>query len=96
MITLVKFFAEWCGPCKVMSTVLEPIKEEYKDKVIFTDVDIDNNPELRAQYVINSVPTFIIIKDAAVVDRKVGSMTATAIQEWLDEFGDIQPEVLPE
>ena len=96
MITLVKFKAEWCGPCKAMTKVMEPILEEYKNRIIFTDVDVDDNPDLRAQYVVNSIPTFIIIKDAVVVDRRNGSMTASAMRAWLDGFGNLQSEIFPE
>lgn len=96
-ITFVKFYADWCNPCKAMIPVMESLKSQYKEEVIFVDVNIDDNPQIKVEYNIQGIPAYMIIKDAVVVDRKAGSKTATELKEWIDGFlGTVQPDLLPE
>jgi thioredoxin-like negative regulator of GroEL len=98
MITVTKFYADWCNPCKRMTVVLEEnVKPFYlKDEVSFVDIDIDANPNLRTEYGINSIPAFVLIKNKEVVSTKIGSCSASDMRAWIDEFRAIQPEVLSE
>jgi thioredoxin len=84
MLTVIKFFADWCGPCKAMQPTWEKLQEELKDEVIFSSIDIDANSQIRAEYGIRSIPTFVLIEDGEEVDRKNGSMTYTEMKEWLE------------
>lgn len=84
MLTLLKFHAEWCNPCKAMAPIVEQIKDEYSDTLIVQDVNIDDNPQLRADYSVRSIPTFVLIKDGKEIDRKNGSGTLSEMMEWLD------------
>lgn len=85
MLTLLKFKAEWCGPCKAMLPTMDAIKEEFKDTVIVSDVDIDDNPQLRVEYHIRSIPAFVLIKDRKEIARSVGSKTLSEMKDWLNE-----------
>lgn len=71
---LVDFFATWCGPCKMLSPVLESVAEKMKDKVTFVKVDVDRSPDLAAKFGVMSVPTMIMFKNGRQVDAFSGYM----------------------
>lgn len=73
-LTLVDFFATWCGPCKMMHPVLEQLKENLGDKIRIIKLDVDNNEEISAQYNIQSVPTLLLFRKGEVVWRQSGAM----------------------
>ena len=77
-IVLVDFYADWCGPCKIFSPILEDISNEY-DSVKVVKVNIDDEIELAQHYGVTSVPTLIIIQNGRVVDRSVGAVSKLAI-----------------
>lgn len=77
-IVLVDFYADWCGPCKIFSPILEDISNEY-DSVKVVKVNIDDEIELAQHYGVTSVPTLIIIQNGKVVDRSVGAVSKLAI-----------------
>lgn len=82
---LVDFWATWCGPCQMLGPVIEQLAEEYEGKdVVVGKVDVDENPELAARYGVMSVPTVILFKTGAEVDRKVGVMPYDVYAELLD------------
>ena len=68
-IVLVDFYAQWCGPCRMISPVLEQLHEEYDGKVKFVKVDIDVNPETAKEYGVMSIPNLLIFKDGELADR---------------------------
>lgn len=72
-VTLVDFWAKWCGPCKMLAPVLEAVEEEL-EQVKFVKVDVDENGELADKYQISTIPTLLIFKDGKVVDTLVGFM----------------------
>lgn len=71
---LVDFFATWCGPCKMLSPVLESVAEKMKDKVTIVKVDVDRSPDLAAKFGVMSVPTMIMFKNGRQVDAFSGYM----------------------
>jgi thioredoxin 1 len=71
-LTLVDFWAEWCGPCRTMGPVVEKLSEEYAGKVNIGKLDVDHNPKVCGKYGITSIPTILFIKDGKVVDKTVG------------------------
>ena len=83
--TLVDFFATWCGPCKVQGPILEEVKAKMGDEVQIIKIDVDRNPELSAQYRIQSVPTLILFKDGEAVWRGYGVHQAHQLETKLAE-----------
>ncbi|MBW0145066.1 thioredoxin TrxA [Sphingomicrobium clamense] len=81
---LVDFWAEWCGPCRMIGPALEEISDEMGDKVTIAKVNIDENPEAPAKYGVRGIPTMLLFKDGEVVAQKVGAAPKGAIQQWLE------------
>ncbi|PZN57712.1 MAG: thioredoxin [Proteobacteria bacterium] len=80
---VVDFWAEWCGPCKMIGPSLEEIASELQGKVKIAKLNIDENPELAAQYGVRSIPTLMIFKGGEVADIKVGAAPKTALSHWI-------------
>jgi thioredoxin 1 len=80
---VVDFWAEWCGPCKMIAPALEEISAELTGKVKVAKLNIDENPELAAQYGVRSIPTLAIFKGGAIADIKVGAAPKTALNAWI-------------
>lgn len=81
---VVDFWAEWCGPCKMIAPALEEISTELAGKVKVAKLNIDENPELAAQYGVRSIPTLMIFKGGEVADMKVGAAPKTALSHWIN------------
>jgi thioredoxin 1 len=81
---VVVFWAEWCGPCKMIGPSLEEIAAELGGKVKIAKLNIDENPELAAQFGVRSIPTLMIFKDGEVADMKVGAAPKTALSHWIN------------
>lgn len=81
---VVDFWAEWCGPCKMIGPSLEEISNELGSKVKIAKLNIDENPELAAQFGVRSIPTLMIFKDGQVADTKVGAAPKTALSQWIN------------
>lgn len=73
-ITLVDFWAEWCGPCKMIAPVLEELSDEYDGKAKIAKLDVDSNPVFSAKYVIRSIPTLMLFKDGEQLDVVQGAV----------------------
>lgn len=82
---VVDFWAEWCGPCKMISPALEEISAEMNGKIKVAKLNIDENPELAAQYGVRSIPTLMLFKNGEVADVKVGAAPKTALSAWIGE-----------
>ncbi|MBX9456977.1 MAG: thioredoxin [Rhizobium sp.] len=80
---VVDFWAEWCGPCKMIAPALEEISVELSGKVKVAKLNIDDNPELAAQFGVRSIPTLAIFKEGKVADIKVGAAPKTALSAWI-------------
>ncbi|OOM71632.1 thioredoxin [Clostridium puniceum] len=83
-ITVVDFFATWCGPCKMLAPVLEGLSGEMEGKARFIKVDIDQSLELANEFQISSVPTMIIFKDGQKVEQLVGFLPKEKIQQAVE------------
>lgn len=82
-LTLVDFFATWCGPCKMMHPVLEQLKAELGDAIRIIKIDVDNNEEISAEYSIQSVPTLMLFKNGNVVWRQSGARSANELKSLI-------------
>ncbi len=71
---LVDFYADWCGPCKAMTPVIQNLAKEYKDKLKIIKIDVDKNPQVAAQYRVQGIPTFVLFDKGQVLWRKSGAM----------------------
>lgn len=81
---LVDFWAEWCGPCKMIAPIVEEIASEYDGKAVISKVDVDNNQDLSVKFGIRSIPTLLIFKNGEVVDKVVGATTKNLLTSKLD------------
>ena len=80
---LVDFWAEWCGPCKMLGPILEEISKDLKDKLQIVKVNLDENQDLAMKYSIRSIPTLLLFKDGELIDTKVGLLPKSELVEWL-------------
>ena len=81
---LVDFWAEWCGPCKMIGPALEQIADEMGERVTIAKVNIDDNPEAPAKYGVRGIPTMILFKDGKKVAEKVGAAPKSQLSAWLE------------
>lgn len=83
---VVDFWAEWCGPCKAMSPILDEVAGEIGEKVKITKINIDENPETPTQYGVRGIPTFMVFKGGQLVDTRVGGMSKSQLTEWVESI----------
>lgn len=81
---IVDFWAEWCGPCRMIAPIIEEISGEYAGRIVVTKCDIDNNPAIATRYNIRSIPTILFFKDGKVADKQVGAVPKKNILEKLN------------
>jgi thioredoxin len=81
---LVDFWAEWCGPCKMIAPLLSEAADEYADKMSIVKLNVDQNPNIAQKFGIRSIPTLILFKDGAVQAQKLGAMSKSQLTEFLD------------
>ena len=82
---LVDFWADWCGPCKMLAPTLEKIAKDYDDKLIVAKAETDNNQTSAEKFGVMSIPSVKLIKDGKVVDEFVGAQPEATIKQWLDQ-----------
>jgi thioredoxin 1 len=81
---LVDFWAEWCGPCKMIAPILDEVAEGYAERMTVAKINIDENPNTPNKYGIRSIPTLILFKDGEVQAQKLGAMSKSQLTEFLD------------
>lgn len=84
MIQLLDFYADWCGPCKMMAPIFAELEKTYEGKVEFKKVDVEADGALAGQYGVSSIPTFVIVKEGKEVSRKVGAMPKEVLKSWIE------------
>ncbi len=82
---LVDFWAEWCGPCKMIAPVVDELATEYDGKVKFTKLNVDFNPQTSAKYGVRSIPTLLIFKGGSPIDQVVGAVPKSVLAQRLDK-----------
>ncbi len=81
---LVDFWAEWCGPCKALGPTLEDVAKDFDGKVSITKLNVDESPEMSAQFGVMSIPTLILFKDGNIVATKVGAVTKSQLIAFIE------------
>ena len=81
----VDFWAEWCGPCRMVSPTVEELSKEYKDKVNFVKVNVDQNNELASKYNVFSIPTLAIFRDGKVIAQTAGAASKESLRTYIDK-----------
>ena len=83
---LVDFWAEWCGPCRMVGPIVNELAEEYKDQAVMTKLDVDSNPNTAAQFGIRNIPTILFFKGGEVVDKQVGAVPKSVLAKKIDSL----------
>ena len=83
---LVDFWAEWCGPCRMVGPIVEELAGQYADKLTVAKLNVDENPQVSHQYEVMSIPTLIVYKDGEVAKRIVGARPKAMLEQELAEF----------
>ncbi|TCO10862.1 thioredoxin [Natronoflexus pectinivorans] len=81
---LLDFWAEWCGPCRMVTPIVAELADEYKDKAVVAKMDVDSNPETSVKFGIRNIPTILFFKNGEVVDKQVGAVPKTILASKLD------------
>ena len=82
---LVDFWAEWCGPCKMLTPTIEAIAEEYKDKSSIVKINVDDAPAIATKYGIRSIPSILLFRNGDVVEQRVGAVSKEELTSLLDK-----------
>ena len=81
---VIDFWAEWCGPCRMVAPIVEELAAEYEGKVVIGKCDVDDNDDIVAEYKVRNIPTIVFIKGGEVVDKHVGAISKDALKAKLD------------
>lgn len=81
---LIDFWAEWCGPCRMLSPILDQLSEEMDGKVKIVKMNIDENPDTPSKFGVRGIPTMLLFKEGKQIATKVGVQTKNALQEWIN------------
>ncbi len=81
---IIDFWAEWCGPCRMVSPIVEEISEDFKGKVIVAKVDVDSNPGISSKFGIRNIPTIMFFKNGEMVDKQVGAVPKSNLVSKLE------------
>lgn len=84
MLELLDFYADWCGPCKVMKPIFAEIEKDYEGKVVFKEVDVEQDGETAGKFGVMSIPTFVMLKEGKEISRKIGAMPKDMLTSWIN------------
>lgn len=84
-IVLVDFWAEWCGPCRMVGPVVEELAKEYEGKAVIGKVNVDNNPEVSMKFGIRNIPAILFFKNGEIVDKQIGAVPKSVLAEKLNK-----------
>ncbi len=85
-VAVVDFWAEWCGPCRMITPIIEELAHEFDGKATIGKLNVDNNPNVSMKFGVRSIPTILFIKDGKVVDKQVGVTTKQALSTKLQSL----------
>ena len=83
---LVDFWAEWCGPCRMITPIIEELHEDFKDKAVIGKVNVDSESDISSEYGITSIPTLLFFKDGEIVDKHIGAASKSQLEEKLNSL----------
>jgi thioredoxin 1 len=83
---MVDFWAEWCGPCRMVAPIIEELANDFAGKAIVGKVNVDNNNEISAKYGIRNIPTILFLKNGEVMDKQVGAVQKAVLAEKLEKL----------
>ena len=86
---MIDFYAEWCGPCRMMSPIVEEFAKNYEGKVKIGKINVDEESDLAMRFGVQSIPSFIFIKDGKVIERITGAMPKPILGNYLDELAAV-------
>lgn len=84
-LLVVDFWAAWCGPCKMISPIIEQLAEQYAGKIVFGKVNVDENPHISQRFGIQSIPTLMIVKEGQVIDVMIGALPKGQIENRIEQ-----------
>lgn len=83
-VVVVDFWAEWCGPCRMVTPIIEELAETFKDQVFIGKLNVDDNPDSPEKYMIRNIPTILLFKDGELADKVVGALPKQALQTKIE------------
>ena len=83
-LVLVDFWAEWCGPCRMVGPIVSELSDDYKGEAVMTKLDVDSNPSSAQQFGIRNIPTILFFKNGRVVDKQVGAVPKSVLSKKID------------
>ena len=83
---IVDFWAEWCGPCRMVGPTIEELSKEYEGKAVIGKVNVDENPQITAQFGIRNIPTILFFKNGNIADKQVGVANKSALKEKIEKL----------
>ncbi len=81
---IVDFWAEWCGPCRIIGPIISDIAEEYREKIIVGKLDVDNNPGVTSRFGVRNIPTVLFFKEGVIADKQVGAVPKSNLVSKLE------------
>jgi len=87
---LVDFWADWCGPCRMVAPILDSLAKEFEGKLTIAKVNIDENPMTPTQFSVRGIPTMLLFKDGKLVDTKVGAMPKGPLKDWIAKTAGLE------